>query len=511
MKRLLTATFFTALFTVILLLLCTGCMTVSQNTDGTIAVDTLPPVTTEEIAKGTLFVRCSQPEENFFTVQFVAAVPTNRVDYVGFEACIVYPDGTRSSRVSKAIHTLYQSIENEDGKTVITSEDFGIENGYLFSRALERISTLEDELSYEIGAFYVIGDEKHYTAKQIFSVKALLEEHILSDPKPIEHKSESEIIEAQKWLPCTDDSGKLTHYLGASLPDTNGNLKMFACFPVPSLNLNTVGMRYKFTKKSGENAGVSTSLQRAYTYTLYDAVITEDETLTIENFGLTEGYLAVIAFSQDVNYVERQDFDFDYTLVYSHNALEKTVAAEKRDFAVLRDATVITRVGVQVLPYTYIPTDFREWNDFSEADGNATGDGKYLIRLTNATNSQGIYKFKMQIASAIPTRFASRVAYVCTAYDKDGNIVGTPNVEIAVSDVYPSLLITDKEAITSEYFGEEFDRGYIASMTVKELDYDNGIEYFKIESYYVKDGVKTTVASLTIDFAVLRGMISVAE
>ncbi len=517
MKRLLIAATTLAVFIIVLTVACTGCAANNNGEGAALSVGTLPEITTEAIQQGTLFLRCSNPEDNRFSIQFVGAVPTNHVDYVGFEACIIYADGTRSSRSTVKLYTLYRTIENEEGSTVITSEDFGIEDGYLFVRSLDRIPTDEEGLTYEIAAYYVIGNEKYYTAKQTFVIRDLLEEHILSNPLPFAHQETSEVIEVQKWIKFqtsnhTNDADiSSIYYLGASLPDANGNLNMFVCFAIPTLNINTVGIRYNFTQKNGEYEGVSTSLCRVRTQTLYDTVITETETLTIKDFGVEEGYLAVIPFSDTVNFLTRQGFSFNLELHFSRNAIETSVAQETLDFTELLDSCVLTREGVSVSPYTYIPTKYHEWNDFSEEAGNATGTGKLRIRLTDATNVLGIYKFNMQLATAVPTRFASRISYVFTAYDENGDVVGLPNCEVSVSTVYSSIIDNDDEKLTASYFGEQYERGYIMSMALNNIEYDHEIESIKLEAYYTKDGVKYTVASLTVELATIRQMIAVVE
>lgn len=514
MKRLLTVAITLMIFTVAITLLCTGCAS-SADGGASLSVGTLPEITTEAIAQGTLFLRCSEPEDNCFSIQFVGAVPTNYVDYVGFEACIVYADGTRGTRSTVKLHTLYRAIEDEEGNPLITSEDFGIEDGYLFVRALDRVPTDEEGLSYEVAAYYVLDNKKYYTAKQTFLIQDLLEEHILSNPEPFSYQETSEVIEVQKWVKQTgskaldDPALSRTYYLGASLPDSNGNLKMFVCFAVPTLNNNTVGIRYNFTQQDGIYEGVSTSLSRARTKLLYSTVITETETLTIADFGLSEGYLAVIPFETDVNILTRQGFDFNIELHFSHNAVETSIAKDVLDFTEIAEKTVLTREGVSVSPYTYIPTNYHEWNDFNAEAGNAVGTGTLRIRMTDATNVLGIYKFTMQLATAIPTRFAQRVAYVYTAYDKDGNVVGLPNCEVNASIVYASIFDNGDETMDSTDFGIE--RGYIMSMALNNIEYDHEIASIKLEAYYMKNNEKNYVASLTIELETLREMISVIE
>lgn len=514
MKKLIGTAFLLALAVVILTLVFTSCTSgTGEGTGDALDVGTLPEITTEKIEQGTLFVRCSEPEDNRFSIQFVGVCPTNYVDYVGFEACIIYKDGTRGSRQTVKLHTLYRSIENDEGKTVITSEDFGVEDGYLFVRALDRIPTDEEDLSYEVASFYVLENRKYYTAKQIFSIQDLLEEHILADPEPFRYQEVSDIIEVQKWArfestqKLEDPALSKTFYLGASLPDANGRLKMFACFAVPTVNNNAVGIRYKFTQQSGEYEGVSTSLCRARTKTLYSQVITETETLTIADFGLEEGYLAVIPFEETVNFLTRQGFSLDIELHFSRNAVETTIADEALDFTTVTNKTVLTREGVSVSEYTYIPVGYHEWNFFGEKYHNAVGTGTLRIRLTDAANVLGQLKFSMQIATAIPTRFAQRVAYVYTAYDKDGNVVGLPNCEVSASTVYVSIFDNDEKTMIPADFGIE--RGYIMSMALNNIEYDDRIASIKLEAYYLKNNEKNFVASQTISLDTIRSMISV--
>ena len=516
MKRLLTAAITLAVLIIALTLTCTGCANPSGDTFATMSVGTLPEITTEAVEQGTLFVRCSEPDDNRFSIQFVGAVPTNRVDYVGFEACIVYQDGTRGAKSPVKLYTLYRSIENEEDGTAITAADFGMEDGYLFVKSLERVPTDEEGLAYEISAYYVIGNEKFYTAQQTFIIQDLLEEHILSNPEPFIHKETSEVIEVQNWVKM-DSNKKLsqeassTYYLGASLPDANGNLKMFACFAVPTLHNNAVGIRYNFTQKEGENAGVSTGLVRVRTKTLYNRVISENETLTIADFGLKEGYLAVVPFTENVNYLTRQGFSFNFELHFSRNAVETTVADESLDFTELAAQCVKTREGLAVETYTYIPTKYHEWNDFSANDGNAAGSGKLRIRLSDATNVLGIYKFDMQLATAIPSRFVSRACYVFTAYDKNGNVIGIPNCELAADAVYTSIIDNGDETLSASYFEEKYERGYIMSIALNNIEYDHGIESIKLEAYYTKDGKKEVLVSLTVQLSTIRQMIDKAE
>lgn len=514
MKKILSAAFSLALLVIAITLLCTGCGS-SADSDGPLSVDTLPEVTTEAIEKGTLYVRCSEPEDNRFSIQFVGVVPTNYIDYVGFEACVVYPDGTRGTRQTVKLTTLYRSIENEDGETIITSENFGVKDGYLFARALDRIPTDEEDLTYEIAAYYVIENEKFYTAKQIFSIQALLKEHILANPKPFEVEDTSDIIEIQKWVRFTatqksdNPAVSNTYYLGASLPSDSGRLKMYACFAVPSVHNNAVGIRYNFTQQTGENAGVSTSLRRFRANKLYKSVITETETLTIKDFGLEEGYLAVIPFEDYVNYVTCQGQLFNLELYFSRNAVETKIVDESLEFTAVSEQCVLTREGVAISDYTYIPTGYHEWNFFGKDYGNAKGDGKLRIRMTDATNVDGDYKFSLQIATAIPTRFSSRVAFVYTAYDKNGNVIGKANREIVANAVYVSIFDNDQKTMTPADFGVE--RGYIISMALNNIDYDGETESIKLEAYYMKDGAKQFVASQTVDFDTLRDMITVIQ
>ncbi|MBQ7365402.1 MAG: hypothetical protein IJW46_07370 [Clostridia bacterium] len=509
MKKILGIAFLLAVLTITLLLTACG----NAQSDETLSVNTLPEITTEEISQGTLYVRCSEPEDNVFSIQFVGAVPTNYVDYVGFEACIVYPDGTRGTRQTIKLHTLYRTVTGEDDDTVITSEDFGIEDGYLFVRALDRIPTDRKDLCYEIAAYYVIGNEKTYTAKQTFSIAGLLEEHILSDPKPFDIVDSTDLVDVQKWVKCEgsetleDETLSSTYYLGASLPDDNGNLKMYACFAVPSAHINTTGIRYRFTQMSGALAGVSTQLCRVRANVLYKQVITETETLTVEDFGLTDGYLVLIAFEEAVNIVTRDGFSLNLLLYFSRNALETVISEQEFDFTELVKETVLSRQGVTVTQYTYIPTHFNDWMYFGEAYGNATGTGLFRIRLTDATNSDGDFEFSMQIATAVPTRFSPRIAFVYTAYDKDGNVIGTPNREINATTIYPTIFDNDGKTMTPADFGIE--RGYIMSMALNYIKYESEVAAIKLEAYYTKDNQKITLASQTISLDTLREYVDI--
>ena len=505
MKKLLGATLLTVALTV-LILIVSGCG-VTSSTNETLGTIPLPEVTTEEIKEGTLFVRCSEPENNAFSVQFVGVVPTNYVDYVGFEACIVYPDGTRGTRKTTKLYTLYPAITNDDGEEVITSKDFGVENGYLFVRALDGIPTDEPDLYYEIMAYYVIGEEKTYTAKQIFSIKGLLEEHILADPKPFEVKEESAMIDVQEWVRFEDKNNTSenacpVYYLGASLPDSHGNLRMFACFAVPTIHNNTVGIRYNFTQTSGDFSGTSTPISRIRTNTLYHRVISEDDELTIEDFGLSEGYLAVVSFSEYVNIVHRRDFTFNLLLYYSRNALETVIASEELDFNSLVKSTVLTNKGSEVKDYDYLITNYLDWFDLSEADGNAIGSGLLRVRLTNAQNEDGFFKYSMQVACAVPTRYADRIAFVYTAYDKNGNVIGTPGREVSATPIYPYLFDNGQDLMLPSHFGIE--RGYIMSMALNGIEYDSEIAAIKLEAYYRRGNDKTYLASMTVQLDTLK-------
>lgn len=520
MKKLLTLAFSLALLVIAVTLLCTSCQSAGEGgtENNAISVGTLPQITTEAIQQGTLFVRCSEPEDNKFSIQFVGVVPTNYVDYVGFEACIVYKDGTRGTRQIVKLHTLYRAIEDEEGKPIITSEDFGVEDGYLFVRALDRIPTDEEDLSYEISAYYVVGNKKYYTAKQTFSVQGLLEEHILSTPQNFSYAETSDLIEVQKWVRFestvkhNDPALSKTYYLGASVPDANGNIKMYACFAVPSIDNNSVGIRYNFTQQEGDYAGVSTALARARTKTLYSRIITEnkDEDLTIEDFGLSEGYIAVIPFSENVNILTRQGYLFNLDLHFSRNAVETAIAKEKLEFTEVVEKCVLTKTGVSVSGYTYIPTGYHDWMWFGEEYGNAKGVGKMRIRFTNASNVMGEYVFSMQLAAGVPTRFADRISYVYTAYDKDGNVVGAPNYEVSVGTLYTSIFDNNDKTLTSADFG--FERGYIMSMVLNNMKYESDkIASFRLEAYYQKDGQKVQLSSLLIDLETVRKTVNIIQ
>ena len=200
---------------------------------------------------------------------------------------------------------------------------------------------------------------------------------------------------------------------------------------------------------------------------------------------------------------------FNLELYFSRNAVETKIVDESLEFTAVSEQCVLTREGVAISDYTYIPTGYHEWNFFGKDYGNAKGDGKLRIRMTDATNVDGDYKFSLQIATAIPTRFSSRVAFVYTAYDKNGNVIGKANREIVANAVYVSIFDNDQKTMTSADFGVE--RGYIISMALNNIDYDGETESIKLEAYYMKDGAKQFVASQTVDFDTLRDMITVIQ
>lgn len=500
------------LLTMLLMVLAVATLTACGDAEDTsLQVNPPPETTAEVIPEGVFYLRCSEPEDNRFAIQFIGAVPDCYVDYVGFEACIVYPDGKKGQRTVVRVTTLYKEITDSVTGELITSEDFGIEDGYLYIRALEKIPTDNDELYYEISSYYVVGKEKTYTAMQTFSIKDLLYEHILSNPQPFEVKEESPLLEVQKWVkqtykrPETQDETLLaeyaklsdTYYIGSSAPDVNSKLKMTVCFALPSANNNSSGIRYNFTETQGDFKGVSTSVRRVRTYTLYEKVITETETLTIEDFGLTEGYLAVVTFEDDVNTISCKTYQLNLLIYYSRNALEFTVAESELLFGTVSGQTVISPYNTEVITYTYNPADFGEWLDYSAANGSAEGDGLFKIRFSTATNKDGAFKFSMQIATAVPTRFASRIAFVYSAYDEKGDPVDLENREIAVSTLYPTIFGNGNANITPADF--DMERGYIMTMLLNNVAMHDNIHTFKIEAYYRNGDEKVYLTSLMID------------
>lgn len=486
-----------------------GCGRFDPASDDVLSVGTLPETTAEVVPEGVLYVRCSQPEENKFSIQFVGAVPTRAVDYVGFEACKAYEDGSRGAVTAIKLYTLYNEVVDEDAGTTITAADFGMEDGYLFARALDGIPTDEPDLAYEISSYYVIGDQKVYTARQTFAVKELLEEHVLSDPEPFTVEKTSPIVDVQKWIPYTqkaDDSAlseveeDCVFYMGASAPDNNGNLALYICYPLAGNLYNDTGVRYRFTATEGENAGVSTALCRLRDDVVYEEVRTEKETLTIKDFGLEEGYIMVLKLSEQVNTVLRKGYLLELMAYYTRNALETKIIQTEIDFTALVEQAVVVPSAISVSTYTFIPNHYSDWIVFSEEAGNAVGEGVLRVRVSGLFNIDTVPCFDVQIAAATPTRFADKISLIYTVYDENGlPISGKVDKESLVQTLFLTIFgNTQEEAdkLSSLDFGVE--RGYLMSMLLKNIELSEANLTIGLRAVYVQGEEVVTLTSLKI-------------
>lgn len=488
----------------------------AQDTHHELSVET-PPVTTEApIPTGKFYVRCSEPEANQFFIQFVSAVPSAYVDYAGLEANKLYADNTRGPIESAKIRVLHEEITDTDRGITLTPQDFGLEEGYLFQRTLNKIPTNVEDLAYEVAAYYVIGDQKIYTAKQTFYIQELLNEHILATPKSFDVIETSPIIDVQKWnkyemsaedaetiVPETGVTLSKNYFLGASKPDANGNVKMYLCYAIPSDDNTTVGIRYNFIESENEEEPqairATTTTRRVRTTTLYKTVISEKETLTAKDFGLSSAYLAVVALSQDLNTVLYENYDLNLVAYYSNNALEHQVITTTHNFIELVNECVVTYRGISVSTYTYMPLDYSNWYDFSSQNGNATGNGMFKVRVSKAKND----RFAIQIASAVSSRFLEKLVFVFSAYDKYGNPiykgedeenrVPVQNEEIEISTLYTSIF-GNTEPFTPQDFGVE--RGYIFTMLLNNVELNSTTAKVKIDAYYRTDYNEKTLEKL---------------
>ena len=525
-----------ACFLLLALVLFCSCNALSNDLE--LSIDTPPETTAEIIPTGTFYVRCSEPEANQISVQFIGALPSCYVDYVGLEANKLYTDGTRGPIDTAKITVLHDEITDTDRGVTITPQNFGLEDGYLFQRLLTRIPTNIPDLAYEVAAYYVIGTEKIYLAKQTFYVDVLLYEHILANPKPFTVVEESSIIDVQKWnkfqmdetfKPEIDgeENVKLSniYYLGTAAPDAHGNVKMYLCYAIPSTNNTTVGIRYRFTETEGEYAGIQTQTRRERTNILYKSVITETETLTPQSFELDDAYLALISFTDDLNTVLCETYDMEIVAYYSRNAVEQTVISATHNFTELVQNCVLTYYSIDTATYTYRPLDYSNWADFSAANGNASGEGLFKVRVSKAENE----KFAMQIASAVPSRFLERAIFIFSAYDESGepiyikdknqNEIPLENQETSITTLYPSIF-GNTDDFTAKDFG--IDRGYIISMLLNNIELDGETTTLKIEAYYfinLANGEEHTsevsesflVASLTFSIEELSALVESVE
>lgn len=503
---------------VVLLLLAVVCFCSCNSDNGPVhelSVNTAPETTAQVIPTGKFYVRCSEPEANQFSIQFISAVPSAYVDYASLEANKLYADNTRGPIDSTKIRVLHEEITDTDRGITLTPQDFGLEEGYLFQRMF-KVPTNIDGLAYEVAAYYVVGDQKIYTAKQTFYIKELLYEHILSTPKSFDVIEASPIIDVQKWNKYemspedaatieVEEGVKLSknYFIGTSTPDANGNVKMHLCYAIPSDDNTTVGIRYRFIESEieGEPDAIrsKTQIRRERTNTLYKTVISEKETLTAKDFGLDNAYLVVITLSSDLNTVLRENYDLTIVAYYSANALEYQVISTTHNFIELVNECVVTYRNLSVATYTYQPLDYSLWYDFREQAGNAVGSGMFKIRVSKVEND----RFAIQIASAVHTRYLERLVFSLSIYDKNGkpiyetdknqDKVPVENVETSLSTLYPSIFGNDTP-ITSQDFGIE--RGYIFSMLLNNIELDSDAASIKIDAYYQIDFDETTLTPL---------------
>ena len=480
-----------------------------------LSVDTAPETTAPVIPTGKFYVRCSEPEANQFSIQFIGAVPSAYVDYVGFEANKLYADNTRGPISSIKIRVLHEEITDTNRGVTLTPQNFGLEEGYLFQRTLEKIPTNINDIAYEVASYYVVGDEKIYTAKQTFYIQELLYEHILSSPKAFDVKEVSPIIDVQKWNKYemspedaatieTEEGVKLSknYFIGTSTPDANGNVKMHLCYAIPSDDNTTVGIRYRFTEIEEDSLGIKTQVRRVRTNTLYRTVISEKETLTAKDFGLDSAYLAVITLTDDLNTVLRENYDLNIVAYYSANALEYQVISTTHNFIELVNECVVTYRSISINTYTFQPLDYSDWVEFSQTNKNAVGDGMFKIRVSKETNG----RFAMQIASAVPTHFLEKLVFVFSMYDENGkpiyeldedeNKVPVENEEIELSTLYSSIF-GNTDPITSKDFG--FERGYILTMLLNNIELEGETATIKIDAYYRTDYDESTLLALPED------------
>lgn len=482
-----------------------------------LVINTAPETTAESIPAGKLYARCSEPEANQFSIQFIGAVPTAYVDYVGFEFYKLYTDNTRGPVNSTKIRVLHEEITDSEHGISLTPQNFGLEEGFLFQRTLTKIPTNTKDLAYNISAYYVIGDQKTYVANQIFYIQELLYEHILSSPKAFDVKEVSPIVDVQKWNKyemSEENAAKIeaaagvtlsqNYFLGATAPNAHGNVRMYLCYAIPSDDNTTVGIRYYFSETKTEDnknqLGLQSQTRRKRTNTLYRTVISERETLTAKDFGLNSAYLAVIELTEDLNTVLYKNYDLNIVAYYSANALEYPVISTTHNFIELVNECVVTHRGISTDTYTYQPLDYSIWQEFSKENGNAVGSGIFKVRVSQETNGY----FAMQVASAVPSRFLKNLVFVFSAYDKNGepiyeidleqNKIPLENQEIEISTLYPSIFGNDDELIVPQDFGIE--RGYIFTMLLNNIEYSGKTHTIKIDAYYRTDYDEKTLQKL---------------
>ncbi len=525
MHKALRAVILAAFVMIFAVLLITGCSS-THNSEGPLATNTVPVTTEEVIPDGTFYLRCSEPENNKFSIQFVGAVPTRKVDYVGFEAARYFEDGTKGALSAIKLYTLFNEIVDEDSGETITAADFGMDGGYLYVRALDGISVEEEGLAYEITAYYVIGDQKYYTARQVFRVEDLLNDHIISNPQPFDVEEKSPLIDVQNWnkLSHDEDAYKKKYqkesytggvsreemycdyfYIGSSVPDNNGRLKFYACAYIPESEVSALGIRYNFTQLEGNNKGVSTSLQRYRTATLYKEVISEKDTLTPEDFGKEDGYLAVFEISENINTVLYSDYQFNILTYSTRNALESVVAYTEILFSDIVEACVLKRTAVDISIYTFTPPNYNEWVFIKETEVGAVGSGVLALRVSGKRTYNEQLVFNLQVAGGLPTRFLDKLVFVYKTYDKNGNLLSTKNNEITIETAYSSIIGNNDTDITSADFG--YDRGYVITMLLNNIEFSNTEDVYEISAYYTYNKEVHNIFSYKVDSAKLVDMV----
>lgn len=494
------------------IVLLTSCQK-RQETEAPFVTNTLPVTPEVTLPEGTLFIRCSEPEENLFSIHLVGAVPTRNIDYAGFSACLVYKDGTKGPLTPKNTTKLYREIVDEERDIHITSEDFGIKDGYMFGLVLDDVPVDVEDLRYEITAFYVIGKEKICTAHQVLSIQDLLNEHILADPKPIPVEETSPLIDTQKWVKQVNEDHDPalgfsdTYYIGASVPDNNGNLTMYMCVALPDPHLYAAGLRYRFRSKNEGEHDMVTSTVRCRVSTLYRTVITETETLTPADFGMENGYLGVVEFHENINTVTRAGMDLEFKYYVSRNATETILFDEVLPFNDLVARCVQNKNAVGLGQYTFIAPR-HNWHALEEFQETIPHEGQMLLRVSDAYLDGQRTVFDLQLAAAIPSRFVDRLSFTYTTRDAEGNQIDQK--EVALSQVYPCIFRNDQESfITCTDLGLE--RGYVASMQLVRISYYDTDVTYDIQVHYSVGGVKTMVAHMSVEADVLLSMVNNTE
>ncbi len=495
-----------------------------------LATLTIPPVVEETKPEGTLFLRCSEPEKNLFNLHIIGVTPSRYVDAVGFEACYYYEDGTRSALSVTQVQTIYHEITDEKRGITITSEDFGIHDGYVFVRAFSNLPTNQPGIQLEVSAFYIIGNEKIYTAHQILDIDSILYEHILADPTPLPTQEESPLIEVQKWVkyqadPTDEENGKTKentdnpfspiYYLGAATPEVNGHLSLYLCMGIPSASISDAGVRYRFRTldEEDENNATYSETARVKVASLYRRVITETETLTPADFGLEDGYIAVLELSENINSVSRLQMAFELSGYISRNAVETEIFNSDIPFAEILDACVQNKKSLPISEYTFTPTNYFPWLTFSEEAGNALGYGSFLGRVTEPVlSSQAMEatekRFDLQLAIVLPSRFVDEMIFDYQAYDKNGKpLLEDPSFQI--STAYRSIFGDNGGTIYPADLGEE--RGCIVSARITNIECKNTDYTYSFRAYYRIGDEEVTVMELSVTAETLLALVFAEE